>query len=92
MSRRGLTVLLALAISFVYEKSGSAGPETPQRRHVTDRQLSQLSPIDALGFFYCYIAGFQDPARVNQKCFSSRCERDLLSLSLEQAGSERQYR
>jgi hypothetical protein len=55
---------------------------------MTDRQLSKLSPVDALGFSHCLIAGLQDPAGINQKRFSSLCQCDPLPLSLEQVNSE----
>src|SRR5260221_5581488 len=59
-----------------------------QRRHMTDRQLSELPPANPLGFFHCLIAGFRDPARINQKRFSSCRQRHSFPFSLEQVNSE----
>src|SRR5260221_997308 len=55
---------------------------------MTDGYLSELSPIDALGFFHCLIAGFQDPARINQKRFSGCRQCHSFPFSLEQVNSE----
>jgi hypothetical protein len=55
MSRSWLRVLLALAISFVYEKSGSAGPETSAEKAwpvieptIKDLAYAEKSPDEKL--------------------------------------------
>jgi hypothetical protein len=58
MSRSWLRVLLALAISFVYEKSGSAGPETPAKKAwpvieptIKDLAYAEKSPDEKLDLY-----------------------------------------
>ena len=58
MSRSWLRVLLALAISFVYEKSGSAGPETPAEKAwpvieptIKDLAYAEKSPDEKLDLY-----------------------------------------
>ena len=58
MSRSWLKVLLALAISFVYEKSGSAGPETPAEKAwpvieptIKDLVYAEKSPEEKLDLY-----------------------------------------